>query len=68
VTAVLALALIREPLGHGSLSLPGVSPVRFFREEPLRILEAASGALILLGYGTAIYRHFRNRETNSEDE
>jgi Na+-translocating ferredoxin:NAD+ oxidoreductase RnfE subunit len=65
---LLALALVREPLGYGSLSLPGLGLVRFFREEPLRIFQAASGALILLGYGTAIYRYFRNRETNSEDE
>ncbi|MDR2181980.1 MAG: hypothetical protein LBN92_04790 [Treponema sp.] len=65
---LLALALVREPLGYGSLSLPGLGLVRFFREEPLRIFQAASGALILLGYGTALYRYFRNRETNSEDE
>jgi hypothetical protein len=65
---ILALSLIREPLGFGSLSLPGLDSIRFLREEPLRILQLSSGALILLGYGTAIYRHFRNQYTNSEDD
>ncbi|MDR2663831.1 MAG: hypothetical protein LBC31_12625 [Treponema sp.] len=67
-TLILALSLIREPLGFGSLSLPGLDSIRFLREEPLRILQVSSGALILLGYGTAVYRHFRNRYTNSEDD
>lgn len=67
-TLILALSLIREPLGFGSLSLPGLDSIRFVREEPLRILQVSSGALILLGYGTAVYRHFRNRYTNSEDD
>jgi uncharacterized membrane protein YiaA len=65
---ILALSLIREPLGFGSLSVPGLDIIRFVREEPLRILQASSGALIILGYGTALYRYFRNQYTNSEDD
>jgi hypothetical protein len=65
---ILALSLIREPLGFGSISVPGLDIIRFVREEPLRILQASSGALIMLGYGTAVYRYFRNRYTNSEDD
>jgi hypothetical protein len=65
---ILAMALIREPLGFGSVSVPGMDIVRFVREEPLRFLQSSSGALILLGYGTAVYRSFRNRYNNSEDD
>jgi hypothetical protein len=65
---ILALALIREPLGFGSISVPGLDSIRFIREEPLRILQVSSGALIMLGYGTAVYRYFRNQYTNSEDD
>jgi hypothetical protein len=65
---ILGLALIREPLGFGSISVPGLDITRFVREEPLRFLQASSGALILLGYGIAVYRHYRNRYTNSEED
>ncbi|MDR2313217.1 MAG: hypothetical protein LBE02_01625 [Spirochaetaceae bacterium] len=65
---ILGLSLIREPLGFGSVSVPGLDSIRFIQEEPLRILQASSGALIILGYGIAVYRYFRNRYTNSEDD
>jgi hypothetical protein len=65
---ILGLALIREPLGFGSLSVPGLGIIFSLREEPLRILQASSGALILLGYLTALYRRFRNEYTNAEDD
>ncbi|MDR2072978.1 MAG: hypothetical protein LBP60_06070 [Spirochaetaceae bacterium] len=65
---ILGLSLIREPLGFGSLSVPGFDSIRFMWEEPLKILQASSGALIILGYGVAVYRYFRNRYTNSEDD
>jgi hypothetical protein len=65
---ILAISLIREPLGYGSISVPGLDIIRFVREEPLRILQASSGALIILGYGCAVYRYFRNQYTNSEDD
>jgi len=65
---ILGLAMIREPLGFGSVSVPGMNIARFAREEPLRFFQASSGALILLGYGTAVYRYYRNRYTNSEDD
>ena len=65
---ILGLSLIREPLGFGSVSVPGLDIIRFVHEEPLRIFQASSGALIILGYGIAVYRYFRNRYTNSEDD
>ncbi|MDR2110616.1 MAG: hypothetical protein LBP32_04845 [Spirochaetaceae bacterium] len=70
---ILALALIREPLGFGSLSLPGgfQGIITLFRFEgeffPLRIIAASSGALILLGYGAALFRRKRNQYTHGED-
>jgi hypothetical protein len=79
---ILALALIREPLGSGSVSLPGLGLVRFIGEvsqasapaesrppiEPMALLKLSSGALIILGYGVALYRHRRNLYTNQEDD
>ena len=65
---ILGFSLIREPLGFGSLSFPGFDIIRFVRNEPLRFLQASSGALIVLGYGIAVYRYFRNQITNSEDD
>jgi len=65
---ILGMALIREPLGFGSVSFPGFDIVRFAKEEPLRFLQASSGTLVVLGYAIAVYRHFRNRYTNSEDD
>jgi hypothetical protein len=65
---ILGMALIREPLGLGSISIPGLEVIRFVKEEPLRFFQASSGALIILGYGIAVYRHFRNKNTNSEDD
>jgi hypothetical protein len=65
---ILALALIREPLGFGSFSIPGSGLIRFAKEGLLSLFQFSSGALILLGYGTALYRYHRNQYTNSEDE
>jgi len=72
---ILAVALIREPLGMGTLSLPGgaqgIVELIESREEdfvPARILSASAGALLLLGYGIALYRFFRDREGNFKEE
>jgi Na+-transporting NADH:ubiquinone oxidoreductase subunit NqrD len=57
-----ALALIREFMGLGALSLPGGSGgmVELFRRRefsliPVRFLDSAAGALLLLGYGIAFF-------------
>jgi hypothetical protein len=64
---IIALALIREPLGYLSLSLPGGRGgiVLLFSSGaetilPIRIFASSSGALLLLGYGTGLYRYFKN--------
>jgi hypothetical protein len=64
---IIALALIREPLGYLSLSLPGGRRgiILLFSSGtetilPIRVFASSSGALLLLGYGTGLYRRFKN--------
>jgi hypothetical protein len=71
---IIALALIREPLGLGSLSLPGgergiteaagLGEYWFF---PLGIISGSAGALFLLGYGIGVFQYLRNRKAGAED-
>ena len=66
---ILGLALIREPLGMGTLSFPGgvqgIWEVSGSQESdafiPIQILSASAGGLLLLGYGIALFRHFRDQ-------
>jgi hypothetical protein len=62
---ILILSLIREPLGYGTISLPGGSQgilclINFSGESflPVRILSLSGGAFFLLGYGAALFRRF----------
>ncbi|MCL2609317.1 MAG: hypothetical protein FWD94_05385 [Treponema sp.] len=62
------LALIREPAGLGSLSLPGGAhglllfyPFGPDAPAPLRLLAGSAGALFLCGYLLALFRHFREK-------
>jgi hypothetical protein len=64
---IIAIALIREPLGCLSLSLPGGREgiIRLFPSGtesflPIRVFASSSGALLLLGYGMGLYRYFKN--------
>jgi hypothetical protein len=64
---ILALSLIREPIGFGVFSFPGGAQgiVTLFGAEeegffPVRIVAASAGALILLGYGIALFRRIRD--------
>jgi hypothetical protein len=63
---IVIFALIREPLGYSSLSLPGgakgiVLLFSFDTESflPLHLIAIPCGALLLLGYFLGLYRHFR---------
>ena len=66
---IIAFALIREPLGLGTLSVPGgvQGIVEIFGDPdregfvPARILSVSGGGLLLLGYGTALFRSFRGK-------
>jgi hypothetical protein len=64
---LIALAIIREPLGFYSLTLPGgmegMIPIFSFEGEsfmPIRVIAGSAGALLLLGYAAAVYRYFRS--------
>jgi hypothetical protein len=65
----IAFALIREPLGLGTLSLPGGAQgvvelfniTRFDGFILLRILSVSGGGLLLFGYTAALYRYLRER-------
>ena len=69
---ILAVALIREPLGMGTLSFPGgiqgiVEVFDVYDDGgfvPIRFLSASAGGLVLLGYGTALFRHLREQSGN----
>jgi hypothetical protein len=70
---ILALALIREPIGFASLSLPGGirGIVEVFGPEdegffPVRIVSVSAGAFFLLGYGIAFFYRFRGQDTPPE--
>jgi hypothetical protein len=70
-----ALALIREPLGYGSLSLPGGSGgiVNLFVSGespyfPIRIFASSAGALVLLGYGVALFNRLKEFKLASEHD
>jgi hypothetical protein len=72
---IIVFSIIREPLGFSSLSLPGSSQgiVLLFSFEgetvvPVRFIASSAGALLLLGYGAALYRYFRKIHAPQEDE
>jgi len=63
---IIIFALIREPFGFLSLSLPGgaqgIILLFSFKTEsflPVHLIASSAGALILLGYFLGLYRHFR---------
>jgi hypothetical protein len=71
---ILGLALIREPLGFGSLSIPGgtFGIIELFSYDTkgsvsLRIISSSTGAFLLLGYGIAFFRFYREKLTTRED-
>ncbi|MCL2380251.1 MAG: hypothetical protein FWC64_01500 [Treponema sp.] len=73
---IIAAALIREPLGMGTLSFPaGVhGSVEIFDINrdggfaPIRFLSASAGGLVLLGYAAALFDHVRRRGGNAPRE
>jgi hypothetical protein len=72
---LIIFALIREPLGFGSLSLPSGSTgmvLLFLFEDvsflPVRLIAGSSGALLLLGYGVGLYRYFKDVYAPEKEE
>jgi len=63
---IIIFALIREPFGFLSLSLPGgtqgIILLFSFKTEsflPIHLIASSAGALLLLGYLLGLYRYFR---------
>jgi hypothetical protein len=72
---IIAMSLVREPLGLGSLSFPGgpQGMIEIFGGEgggffPVRIFAASGGGLLILGYGVSLFRYFRSFHINKEDD
>ena len=70
---ILGMALIREPLGIGTLSFPaGIYGITEISGEagfvPLRILSVSAGGILLFGYLIALYRFLRERNENIQRE
>ena len=73
---ILAISLIREPLGMGTISIPGSSQgiIEIYVGQndetflPGRILSISAGGLLLFGYVIAVYRYFRDRSGNVSRE
>jgi Na+-translocating ferredoxin:NAD+ oxidoreductase RnfE subunit len=73
---LVALALIREPLGFGSLTLPGgpqglIALFAFGSPAgalyfPVRIIAGASGGFLLLGYALILFRRLKSRFVRKE--
>jgi Na+-translocating ferredoxin:NAD+ oxidoreductase subunit E len=65
--ALLLMSLVREPLGHGTVTLFELGPlagslrIGFLSDHPLRIFAAPAGALLVLGYGAALFSLLQER-------
>ena len=74
---VIAISLIREPLGMGTLSFPGgawgIMELLRFGEDgegffPVKLLSVSAGGLLLLGFGVAVFRYVRTQQSLEEDD
>ena len=73
---VIAISLIREPLGFGSLSLPGgaFGIIEFFAVNdgegflPIHVLSIPAGGFLILGLLTAVFRYFKDQYIGQNTE
>ena len=72
---IIVFAIIREPFGFLSLSVPGSCQGIFFliksNEEgmlPIRLISDSVGALLLLGFAAGLYRYFRSNNAPRETD
>jgi Na+-transporting NADH:ubiquinone oxidoreductase subunit NqrD len=71
---LIAFSLFREPLGYGSLSLPGgirgIIELFSLQEEafPIQLIASAPGALFLLGYIILAFRLIKPKRTVEEEQ
>lgn len=72
--ALSLIALIREVLGNGTITLfaignwNGVIEIPLLHNWPVRVLSLAAGALLLMGYLKAFYQYATERKKNSAKE
>jgi hypothetical protein len=70
---IVAFAFIREPLGCMTLSLPGgtwgIIELGYDWDfiVPIRVVSSSAGALILLGYGTALFQSIRKNYLKTKE-
>ncbi|MDR2418689.1 MAG: hypothetical protein LBD79_06515 [Treponema sp.] len=70
---IVAFALIREPLGYMTLSLPGgiwgIIELEYDWDFiiPIRVVSSSAGALILLGYATALFQSIRKNYLKTKE-
>lgn len=68
-----ALALVREPFGFGSISVPGPRGITellgspFAAESAMRFVASSSGALVILGYLAALFRSLKGLHVRALD-
>jgi Na+-transporting NADH:ubiquinone oxidoreductase subunit NqrD len=72
---IIALAVVRELWGFGSLSVPGGAQgiIELFRFEdslyfPVHIISTSAGGLLLLGYGLTLFRRFRDQYGREDNQ
>jgi hypothetical protein len=70
---IVAFALIREPFGYMALSVPGgmqgIIELRYDWDFiiPMRVVSSSAGALILLGYATALFQGIRTKYLQTKE-
>ena len=73
---IIAISLIREPLGLGSLSFPGGiwgiieifgSPEDSEGFFPIRFFSIPAGGFLILAFVVAVFRYFQSRNSGMED-
>jgi len=71
---IIGLALIREPLGMGTLSFPGgIYGIREIGSEgenlvPFRLFSISAGGILLMGYGIALFRFIKSKKNMTTEE
>ena len=71
---IICLALIREPLGMGTLSFPGgIYGIREIGGDgdkiiPFRIFSISAGGILLLGYGIALFKYIKSKNNMTMEE
>jgi len=72
--ALVLMAVVREPLGHGTFTLFTLGPlagslrIPFLYDHPLGIVAAPAGSLIVLGYWAALFSLLRDARDGREEE